>query len=182
MNKLFLVSIILLAFLVGSCSSEAGSNADKAVSTEKSTKKEVKWIGFNEGLAKAQKESKPMLIDFYTDWCHWCKVMDEKTFSDSKVAAKLSDKFVTVRIDAEDGNSSVQFKGESLTNIELTRAFQVSGFPSLGFLDAKGEPITVIPGYIPPETFINILDYMDQECYKKQISFEDYLKKKEDCK
>ena len=39
------------------------------------------WYSFNEGIALAKKENKHIVLDFYTDWCGWCKVMDQKTFS-----------------------------------------------------------------------------------------------------
>ncbi len=188
MKRLYVVSlVILLAFVLLSCTSNAdskqNSNGNQIEQTGKNTGKnaKVKWLGFNEGLKKAIAEKKPMIVDFYTDWCHWCKVLDEKTFRDAAVAKKLAEDYVTVRIDAEDGSKTVTYKGQSFTNIELTRAFQVSGFPSLGFFDATGEAITIVPGFVPPETFINILGYIEGECYKKKISFEDYLKKKDEC-
>ena len=34
------------------------------------------WLKFDEGMAKAKKENKSVLVDFYTDWCHWCKEME----------------------------------------------------------------------------------------------------------
>lgn len=138
-------------------------------------------LNFDQGLARAVEQKKNMLVDFYTDWCHWCKVMDEKTFNDAKVAAKLNDRFITVRLNAESPSDTITFKGERFTNIELTRAFRVTGFPSLAFISPEQEIITVIPGYVPAEQFGYILDYIDKECYKKKISFEDFMKQKGDC-
>ncbi len=139
-------------------------------------------LSFNEGLEKAAQEKKNMIVDFYTDWCHWCKVMDEKTFQDSTVSAKLQQRFITVRINAESPTDTVEFQGQRFTNIELTQAFRVTGFPSLGFISPEKEVITVIPGYVPAEPFRYLLDYIDQECYKKQMSFEEFMKRKGDCK
>lgn len=138
------------------------------------------WLKFNQGLALAGKQDKVVLVDFYTSWCHWCKVMDEKTFNNAEIAALLQKRFVTVRVNAEDQNEKVTFKGQTLSNVDLTRAFQVTGFPSLAFLDSKGEPITVIPGYVPPEEFVHILNYIDKGCYKQQMPFDEF-KKKLDC-
>jgi thioredoxin-related protein len=138
-------------------------------------------LGFNDGLEKAVKENKNMLVDFYTDWCHWCKVMDEKTFNDKNISAKLNDRFISVRLNAESSSESVKFKGQTFTNMELTRAFRVTGFPSLAFISPQQEVITVIPGYIPAEQFGYILDYIDKECYKKQMSLDEFIKKKGEC-
>ena len=43
--------------------------------------KKINWVDFNTGLALAQQTGKIAVIDCYTDWCGWCKVMDKKTFS-----------------------------------------------------------------------------------------------------
>ena len=141
---------------------------------------EGNWLNFNQGLALAEKQDKAILIDFYTSWCHWCKVMDEKTFKNKAVADVLQRRFITIRINAESSNESVVYKGQNFSNVELTRAFEVTGFPSLAFLDSKGDPITIIPGYVPAEEFIHILNYIDKGCYKQQMPFEEF-KKKLDC-
>ena len=115
------------------------------------------WVNFNKGLEQAQKEKKNIVVDFYTDWCHWCKVMDQKTFKDKNVAVKLKE-FVMIRLNAESDDSSLKYKDETYTNAEFTRSLGVNGFPTLAFLNPKGEVITVVPGYVPPETFLNILN------------------------
>ncbi len=138
------------------------------------------WLGFDQGLAKAKEQNKNMIVDFYTDWCHWCKVMDEKTFSNKEIAEKLNESFVTVRINAEDRNESATYKDKTYNNVELTQAFGVTGYPSLGFLKPDGDIITVIPGYIPPETFTHILDYVDQKMYEQKMPFEEFVKLQEE--
>jgi thioredoxin-related protein len=132
------------------------------------------WMDFEPGIEKAAKEKKHSLIDFYTDWCHWCKVMDEKTFQEENVSSYLGQRFVTVRVDAENEKKSVQFKGKTYTYPELTRAFGVTAFPSLAFLNQNGELVTIIPGYIPADEFLVILQYIDQRCYEKNVSFQEF--------
>ena len=78
-------------------------------STEGSGKK-VKWESFNSGFKKAKKEKKSIIIDFYADWCHWCKVMDEKTFGDKDIEKKLIDRFIAVRINAESRTETATYK------------------------------------------------------------------------
>ena len=142
---------------------------------------QAKWLGFNEGLALVKKIGKPMMVDFYTDWCHWCKVMDEETFENKQVKTFLDRYFIMVRILAEDKQAFINYKGKKLNNVEFTRALGINGFPSLLFLDKSGEPITILPGFIPAEHFLPILKYIHQECYRKQMSFKDFLKKQEEC-
>ena len=50
----------------------------------------IKWVDFNTGLALAQQTGKMAVIDCYTDWCGWCKVMDKKTFSDPKIIERIN--------------------------------------------------------------------------------------------
>ena len=177
MNKLYWIGLLIfLVFLV-----RMPGKSESATSEPSSKAKKVKWYSFNEGLALAEKENKSVLVDFYTSWCHWCKEMDEKTFSDPRVARRLKEKFVPVRLDAESTQEKVTYKGKTYSNADLTQAFGVRGFPTIGFLDHKGEPITIVPGFVPAETFVYMLEYIDKECYKNQMSFEEFVEKKGDC-
>jgi thioredoxin-related protein len=139
------------------------------------------WLSFDKGMVLAEKEKKPVVIDFYTSWCRWCKVMDEKTFSDREVSSYLAEHFVTIRINAESRSERFKFKGNEYTPVQLTRAFGVRGFPSLAYLDGDGELITIVPGFVPKETFLPFLHYIHKGCYKQQMSFEEFLKKQEEC-
>lgn len=143
--------------------------------TADSTK--VRFYTFNKGIDKAKKEKKMIIIDFYTDWCHWCKVMEKETFNEKKVAAYLKENYVCIRINAEDTKEEIEYQDKKYNPIQFTQAFGVRGFPSLAFLDNEQKPITIIPGFIPAETFLKILEYIKLECYKKQVSLEDYMKK-----
>ena len=82
---------------------------------------ENEWLKFDAGLAKAKKENKSIVVDFYTDWCHWCKVMEKQTFENADVAKKLKERFVTVRVNAEAQNEQVTFQNQKMSNVQLTR-------------------------------------------------------------
>jgi thiol:disulfide interchange protein len=41
----------------------------------------VKWLTVAEMQAAYSKNPKPILVDVYTTWCGWCKVMDKQTYS-----------------------------------------------------------------------------------------------------
>ena len=57
----------------------------------------VKWMSFEEAVAKSKIEKRKIFIDVYTDWCGWCKVMDKSTFNDPQVAKILNEKFYPVK-------------------------------------------------------------------------------------
>jgi thioredoxin-related protein len=105
----------------------------------------IAWIkDFDVALDIAKSESKPILIDFYTDWCGWCKKLDKDTYGNAQVQQEL-EQFVCVKIDAE-------------KNKDLSRKYKISGFPSTAFLKSDGQLIEVVPGYRPPDEFMKILD------------------------
>ncbi len=139
------------------------------------------WVTFNEGMARAEKENKHAVVDFYTTWCHWCKVMDRETFADAEVKKYLAEHFVTIRINAESTTEKMKYKGKEMTPVELARAFNVRAFPSLAYLDRDGELVTIVPGFVPAKTFLPLLRYMQMECYKQQMTFDEFMKKKGEC-
>ncbi len=144
----------------------------------KSKKKAITWHTFEKGVAEATKQKKLMVVDFYTDWCKWCKVMDEKTYSDARVIQFAKDKLVMSRVNAE-SQEKVRFKGQEFTYAQLARAFGVKAFPTTVFIDPKGEFLTAVPGYLTPEQFLPILEYLSSGQYEK-MTFEQFMKKKKD--
>ncbi len=180
MRTLFAATLCLI-IAVG-CDGRNGSGEGSKTSADaSSSEKAGAWLPFNEGMALAAKENKHVVIDFYTTWCHWCKVMDRETFSDPEVRKYLAENFVTIRINAESTTEKVSFKGEELTPVALARAFGVKGFPSIAYLDREGQLVTIVPGFMPAKTFLPLLQYMQKECYKQQMTFDEFMKKKGEC-
>ncbi len=132
----------------------------------------IKWHSFDEGLAKAQKEGKFLLVDFYTDWCKWCKVMDEKTYADPEVQKTMNKMFVAVRLNPEKPGE-VHFMGQTYQNNQFAQAAGVTGYPSTGLFTPQGEFITIITGYLDIPKFNGMVQYLKNGFYRK-ISYEDY--------
>lgn len=96
---------------------------------------EFRDLTFDEGLAAAEKEGKPVFIDCFTDWCGPCKWMTANIFTDDKVAAYFNENYVCLKIDME--------KGEG---VDIAKRYQIRAYPTLLFLDAKGERLLVSVG------------------------------------
>ena len=73
--------------------------ADQAPATEATS---VLWQAWTpETFASARASGKLILIGVSASWCHWCHVMDEKTYADPSVRALLARDFVAIRVDAD---------------------------------------------------------------------------------
>ena len=93
-------------------------------------------------LERARNEGKPVLVNFYADWCVWCKRLESTTLRDAKVASILHNKVVPLSLNVEgDGK-------------ELSNEYRVDGLPTIIVLDAGGREIGRIPGYVPPDSFL----------------------------
>ncbi len=138
-------------------------------------KKELKWHSFSEGLKLARVENKKVLIDVYTDWCEWCKKMDEEVYTDSKVINYLSSKFVLIKLNAE-SEAKHTFEGKEYSEMELAYIFGVEGFPTTIFIREDMQPITAVPGYFPADVFMKILTFIGDDYYLK-MNFDEYLEK-----
>jgi thioredoxin-related protein len=142
----------------------------------------VKWIGLDEAVTNLQKEKRPLLIDLYTDWCGWCKVMDKKTYSDKRVADYVENKFYAVKINAEThdkitwNNKTYSFSSNYRSN-EFAVYLTNGGleFPTTIFIPADGGAPQAIPGYMTPKDFELLVKYFGDGGYGK-IPFEEYQK------
>ena len=86
------------------------------------------------------------MVDFYTDWCGWCKVLDQKTYTDARVIKTTGAGFVAVKVNAEK------------EGIALAKKYKVSGFPTILFLNpSTGEVVSQVVGYAPPAPFVDEL-------------------------
>ena len=87
--------------------------------------------------AQAAREKKPIIIDFYADWCAPCKELDEKTFS-TRAVIDESKKFIMIKVDL---TSAGDPQVEALRN-----KHQAVGVPTLVYLAPDGNEISKLRG------------------------------------
>jgi thioredoxin-related protein len=137
---------------------------------------EVSWKGWDAGLRSAASMKRPVLVDVYTDWCGWCRRMDRDVYSRADVREYLSRRFVTVKLDAE-SSSPATYAEERTTERALATRFGVKGYPTTVFLRPNGERLVNVPGYVPPERFLLLLQYIGDGHLERGVSFEDFAGK-----
>jgi thioredoxin-related protein len=126
------------------------------------------WSELDPALTEAKRANKPVLVDVYTDWCGWCKRMDKTTYGNPEVRDYVARSFVTARVNAEDDKRRASYLGESRTYRQFADGFRISGYPTTIFLAPDGELITLLPGYVKPQTFLTVLRYVAEGHYRKQ--------------
>ncbi|MFQ5501217.1 MAG: thioredoxin fold domain-containing protein [Phycisphaerae bacterium] len=102
----------------------------------------IEWVtDWDTATQAAKKTGKFIMVDFYTDWCGWCKKLDRDTYTDKKII-QLSTEFIPVKLNAQKAGK------------DLARKNKVRGYPTILFFDAKGKAVGRISGYLNPEKYL----------------------------
>lgn len=102
---------------------------------------------FEELQKKAAKEKTPYFIDFWATWCGPCKMMNNTTFKDEKVAKWVKGRVIPYKLDVDHSPG----KG-------LAKKYRVSSIPTIIFFDHKGKVIGRTQGYQNAEGFLETLE------------------------
>jgi thioredoxin:protein disulfide reductase len=99
---------------------------------------------------KLKSAGRPVMLDFYADWCVSCKEMEKLTFADAKVAAQMN-RMLLLQADVTANNEDDK---------ALLKRFGLFGPPGIIFFDGKGAERTElrVVGYQPPAAFLPTLE------------------------
>ena len=124
---------------------DAGEEAD-APAVSKSVPKG--WTeDFEVAKQQAAKEGKLILMDFSgSDWCGWCKKMDEEVFTKDRFVREASKKFVLVSVDSPRDKSILSALARK-QNRELAAQYEVRGYPTVVIVDPDGKEVKRHSGY-----------------------------------
>lgn len=121
------------------------------------------WYTPTEGYAKAKKEKKILVVDVYTDWCYWCKVMDKETYTKMDIILKMNKYFVAVKFNPEI-ETTHKINDQELSSAALLSLLnnggRNSGYPTTFFWKQLEDntKASAYPGYREPTGFNDILN------------------------
>lgn len=105
----------------------------------------IQWQGFEAGVFdEAKKTKKLVFLEIGANWCHWCHVMDDSTYSDKKVQAYLNENFILCREDQDE-------------RPDLYAAYKKWGWPAIVVFDENAETLLLLKGFQEKSKFLSIL-------------------------
>jgi thioredoxin:protein disulfide reductase len=110
----------------------------------------VAWQPYSDALLQEAKvRKKPVIIDFYADWCAPCREFEAVTFHHPEVVRQAKADFVMIKVDVTRGGDPLHER--------LVSDYEVKGVPTIVFLDAQGgerKDLRLVD-YLPPAQFLN---------------------------
>jgi thioredoxin-related protein len=137
---------------------------------------EIPWRTFDAGLREARAKDRPVMVDVFTDWCRYCKMMDRDVYSRADVREYLGRHYVVVRLDAE-GAQRATYEGHTHTGASLAQRFRVNSYPTTIFLRADGTHLVNVPGYVEPGRFLMLLRYVAEGAMERGEDFEAFARR-----
>ncbi|MCZ2355674.1 MAG: DUF255 domain-containing protein [Bacteroidia bacterium] len=142
----------------------------------------IHWVSMEYAVDMASLNNRKILVDVYTNWCAWCKIMEQKTYSNEQIISYINEKYYAVRLNAE-SKDSIRFQGKMFGLMPQSRVNQLASlllngkltYPTTVIMSKNAEVLSPVAGYMEPSAMMPILKYYAEDIYQKQ-SWEDYKK------
>jgi thioredoxin:protein disulfide reductase len=127
---------------------------------ERARAREFAWLhSWDEAVATARAQGRPMIVDFWADWCAACKELDRTVWSDPSVRAEAA-RFVPVKLDGTTESDAFD---------ALAERFGVVGLPTVVLLDPHGREVPGrVLGAVPSSEMLSHLRAVDGACEGKE--------------
>ena len=136
---------------------------------------QVHWLNWEQATELSKVEKKKFVVDVYTDWCGWCKKMDQSTFQNPSIVSYLNENYYAIKFNAEQrddirmNDKIYRFvrsgrKGYHELAAEIT--FGKLSYPTIVFLDENMQVIQPLAGFKDAEMFQMIMKYFGEDFHK----------------
>jgi thiol:disulfide interchange protein DsbD len=106
-------------------------------------------------LVRAKAEGRPVIVDFWAEWCVACKELDRTAWADPRVREEAA-RYLAVKVDGTDDTPAFQ---------ALTEKYAVVGMPTVIFIDARGREVPLrVTSSISPDEMLEVLRSVDGAC------------------
>lgn len=110
----------------------------------------AEWLASEEkGLVQAQAFKKPVIIDFFAEWCAACKDLDRYVYTDD-LFLNEANRFVLVKVDGTNETDALE---------ALYKKYKVDGLPTVIFIDSTGKvhEDKTVKGFLKPSDFVGVM-------------------------
>jgi thiol:disulfide interchange protein DsbD len=118
----------------------------------------VDWKPYSEELIiSARRDKRPVIIDFYADWCTPCVELEQKTFHDPKIAARSKGEFILIKVDLTRDVNPI--------HEHLLQQYNVRGVPTVVFIGPDGterKELRLVD-FLPAALFLSRMDALNQK-------------------
>lgn len=164
-------NILIPAFLLLAITSCNQQNNEIASQTTSSNAKQVAtsldWMSIDKLDKLDMSGKKGVLVDVYTDWCGYCKIMDKHTFTDPEVIAYLADNYHLIKFNAEQ-KEPIQFDGRTYewksggrkgyNTLARDMLEGQMSYPSIVYYNEDKIKIISVPGYKKPAQLLSDIE------------------------
>ncbi|MFT3663755.1 thioredoxin family protein [Piscinibacter sp.] len=136
-------------------------------------------LDFKDEIPEAARAGKRVMVYFGQDGCPYCKALMKANFGPGPLADKTRANFVAIAINIWGDAEVTWIDGSHTTEKALARTLNVQFTPTLLFFETDGRLVLRLNGYLPPERFTHVLDYVIQR-RDRERSLAEYMSERLD--
>lgn len=118
----------------------------------------TQWYSYEDGMIASGSMHRPVILDFYADWCGPCIAMEEWTYPDPRVVSEMTD-FIAIKVDTQ-------------KRIDIESKYGIAYYPTVVFLDTEGREVSRHIGYLGPEEMVEEIKRSREKLPKESPGFE----------
>jgi thiol-disulfide isomerase/thioredoxin len=129
----------------------------------------VRWLTFKQLQDSLAVKPKKVFIDFYAEWCAYCKKMEQATYKNLDVISKLNQEYYAVKMDAE-SRDTILFDGKKFKNKSYGKKRNAVHDIPLLLASREGAPFSLPAIVLLDESFRVTNRYFEYIAPKKMLS------------